>query len=191
MSVKIITQPASEPVTLAEAKLHLRVDTNDEDTLISAFITAAREVCEHRTGRSLMTQTREVVLDDFPEYDSIELQFPPVQSITSVKYISQLGVEVTLNATQYALDNESDFTGHWVTPASGVSFPLTDDVANAVRVRYVAGYADAASVPSGIKSWILLAVGHLYERCNTGGEVNDIPSAFFSSLLDPYRIWSV
>lgn len=68
---KLIAAPGAEPVTLAEAKLHARVETAADDTLISAMISAAREEAEHILGRALITQTWEMVLPAFA--DNMEL----------------------------------------------------------------------------------------------------------------------
>lgn len=183
MSIRLITPPANEPVTLAEAKLHLRVDDNVQDTLISTLIMTAREVCEHRLNRAIMTQTWELVLDTFPDTD-IKFAKLPVQEITSVKYIYN-GTEVTMPSTDYELDNTADqeqyllSTGNW---------PDVDAVANAVSIIFVCGFEE---VPASIKSWILLAVGYMFERCNSGQEVTNLPHDFFAGLLDRYKVWSL
>lgn len=190
MTTRLITPPASEPVSLAEAKLHLRVDHSAEDTLIQGLVTAAREQCEHILGRSIMQQTWEVVLDTFPADGDIELFNPPIISITSIKYIdANTGTEVTLASNQYALDKDNE--PGWVIPAIGVAWPETADAANAVRVRYQAGYADAASVPSAIKSWILLAIGVWYKNREAMIENTSmsLPRDFYDGLLDRYRIY--
>src|SRR5690348_16556758 len=105
MSLRLIADPATEPVSLAEAKAHLRVTASDEDALISALIIAAREAAEHELGRALITQTWEKTLDLFP--DAIELTNPPVQSVASVQYLDIDGVEQTLSSVSYTLDNAS------------------------------------------------------------------------------------
>lgn len=190
MTTRLITGPAIEPVTLADAKLHLHVDDSGEDALIQALIASARGQCEHILGRSIMPQTWELVLDSFPADSDIELLNPTIIGITSIKYIdANTGTEVTLAANQYALDKDNE--PGWVMPVAGVTWPATADVANAVRVRYQAGYADAASVPEGIKSWIKLAVGVWYKNREAGVEaaITTLPHDFFSGLLDRYRIW--
>jgi uncharacterized phiE125 gp8 family phage protein len=190
MTTRLITAPTSEPITLAEAKLHCRVDGNDEDTLISALITAAREQCEHILGRSLMPQTWETVLDDFPLDNDIELINPNIISIVSIKYIdASTANETTLAINQYVLDKDNE--PGWVMPASGVSWPATLPVANAVRVRYEAGYADAADVPQAIKAWLFLAVGNAYKQREAMVEnsLAKLPHDFYAGLLDRYRIW--
>jgi len=190
MTTRLITAPTTEPVTLAEAKLHLRVDVSAEDTLITAFITAAREQCEHILGRSIMPQTWENVLDSFPLYEDIELLHPNILSVTSIKYIDALTAnETTLAANQYVLDKDS--MPGWVMPASGVTWPDTLSVANSVRVVYQAGYADAASVPASIKHWILLVIGTWYKNREglTENSSAKLPHNFYMALLDRYRIW--
>lgn len=184
MTTRLITAPTTEPVTLAEAKLDLRIDTADEDTLISSLITAAREQCEHILGRSIMTQTWEKVLDSFPsDNGAIELLYPQIASITSIKYIdANTANETILVNIQYSLDKDSE--PGWVMPAYGILWPDTLGVANAVRIRFVAGYADAASVPASIKNWILLAVRHMHDNC-----CSDVPNDFMGGMLDRYRIW--
>lgn len=190
MTTRLITAPASEPITLAEAKLQCKEDYAENDARIQLYISAAREQCEHILGRSVMPQTWELVLDSFPVNNDIQLQYPTIISITSIKYIDVLtNLEVTLASNQYALDKDSE--PGWVMPASGVTWPATADVANAVRVRYQAGYADAASVPTAIKAWTLLAVDYLYNQYKEGNETTSIPRDFMGGVLDRYRIWNL
>lgn len=94
MTSRLITAPAVEPVTVAEARAHLYVGHSDDDAIIGAFIAAAREDCEHRTQRALVTQTWERTLDGFPA--AISLPMAPLASVTSVKYIDGDGNEQTL-----------------------------------------------------------------------------------------------
>jgi len=188
MSIKLITAPANEPLTLAEVKAHLRVDDAASDALITALIVSAREMAEHQVGRSLMQQTLELTLDQFP--DAFILQRPPVISITSVKYLDADGIQQTLAAESYVLDNSSDSTAAYLICAYATSWPTTRSEANAVRVRYLAGYANAAAVPQGIKQWMLLQIGHWFatrESTNVGNIVNEMP--FLGGLLDRYRIY--
>lgn len=191
MTTRLITAPSIEPVSLAEAKLQCRVDDATDDALITSLITAAREQCEHILQRSLITQTWEKVLDSFPDDNDIELLNPSIIAITTVKYIDATSAnETTLASNQYSLDKDSE--PGWVMPATGVTWPETLDVANAVRVRYTAGYGAAASdVPQGIKNWILLAVKEIYDGCGDGKEYGTLSNDFCSGMLDRYRVWSI
>src|SRR3974377_2319928 len=66
MRLDLITPPAVEPVTLAEAKQHARVEYPDDDALITGMIVAARRMAETRLRSALITQTWNLYLDSFP-----------------------------------------------------------------------------------------------------------------------------
>jgi uncharacterized phiE125 gp8 family phage protein len=189
MALKLITAPTEEPVTLTQVKLHCRVDGSDEDALLNLAIVAARRAAEGRTSRALVTQTWELALDAFPAAE-IDLPMPPVQSITSVKYLDTSGVEQTIDAANYALDTYG--MRPWLVPAYGYAWPASLASANAVKIRFVAGYGAAAAVPDDIKAWMLLAIGTLYANRETiaTGQVAELPGGFWQSLLDPYRVFT-
>lgn len=191
MTLKLITGPATEPVTLAEAKAQMRVDASDEDDLISALITVAREEAEHRTERALITQTWERVIDAFPEVE-IVLGKAPVQSITSITYTNTDGVETVIDGADYVLDNIQ--LPNFVAPADGVSWPATMDTMNAVKVRFSAGYGAASDVPMAIRQWMLLRIGTLYkfrESVIAGMPVAEMPGRFWDRLLDAYDLHGI
>lgn len=185
MGLKVITAPTVEPVTLADAKLHLRVDVSEEDTLITSLISAAREECEHLLERAIAEQTLEVSLDEFPD-DGIKLPRPPIKSITSVTYVDPDGVTQTMASGDYYLDDAQEPS--WLLPAYGGAWPSTREEANAVKVRYVAGYTDC---PDVIRAWILLRVGTLFYSREADSDKPVQPSPFVDRLLDRYRIWGV
>lgn len=184
MSVKLITPP-TEPVTLAEARLQCRVTEVAEDSLITNLITTARQYCEHYTQRAIGVQTLELALDEFPD-GAIDLPMSPAVSITSIKYIDAAGVEQTLASAAYVLDDYS-YTS-WVLRAYGSEWPETQAVANAVKVRYVAG---SATVPGPVRSAMLLMIGHLFvhrESTNVGNVTSELPLGV-KALLDTNRAW--
>ncbi len=188
MATNRTVQPAFEPVTLAEAKLHLRVDHSEEDALITAIISSAREEADHLTGRSICLSTWKLTLDTFP--DVIELMTPPIASVTSVKYYDADGVQQTLSSAAYTVDMESH-PGR-IVPAYGYSWPTIQDRINAVEVIYTAGWANADAVPPAIVSWILVKIGTLYANremvvTGTAAMANEIP--FINSLLNPWIVW--
>lgn len=153
--------PASEPVTLAEAKAHCRVDTDTENTLITALITAARETAEAETGRQLISATWTLKLDEFPEDDGcIELRHPPLSSVTSIVYLDADGASQTLSASAYQVDTAGTFGR--IVLAPGETWPTTEaDRINAVTITFVAGYT---TVPETLKLAIKLMVGHWFEN---------------------------
>jgi uncharacterized phiE125 gp8 family phage protein len=205
VALKLITAPTVEPVALDEAKAHLRIDIDDDDLLITAMIAAARQYCENKARRSLLTQTWELTIDSFPgpslmgvpfgtPYSlpghAILLERGPVQSITSIKYTDMASTEQTMPSTDYV----SDLSGEpaRITPIFGRIWPINLPQIGSVRVRFVAGYGDTAdTVPQAIRSWILLRLGALYENreevaVGTRIVVAELP--FLDGLLDPYIV---
>jgi uncharacterized phiE125 gp8 family phage protein len=185
---KVITAVATEPITLLEAKNHVRVDDDADDNYITLLITAAREYCEGYTGRALATQTLEEQLDAFPCADYIELPRPPLQSVTSVKYTDSGGTETTMTVTtQYVVDADST-VGRIVLPY-GVTWPTaTLSTVNPIKIRYTAGYYASNLIPKSIKQAMLLLIGHWYKNREAVGEAGG-PIAFaVQSLLSMYRV---
>lgn len=187
MSLRLITAPTTYPITLEEAKLHCRIDTAADDALVTALIAAATDVCEQKIGRAIMPQTWEVTLDAFPDY--IQLTRVPVTSITSLKYYDLDGVQQTLSGAAYSLAQD-DFGFARVDPVYGTTWPTAQDRLDTVAVRYLAGYANAAAVPEGIKQWIKLMVSTMYENRETEAQYATHTLAFADGLLDRYKVWS-
>jgi uncharacterized phiE125 gp8 family phage protein len=184
--LRLTTPPVSEPVTLAEAKAHLRLETTADDATVVADILAARQHVEQVCWRGLVTQTWEAVLDAFPG-DVIELPQGHLVSIASVKYIDTAGAEQTLATTEYEADTSS-VPGN-LRLAYDKSWPDTRTQWNAVVVRYVVGWP-VADVPQPIKSAILLLVSQLYEHRTPevlGAIVSKVNFAV-NALLAPYRL---
>ena len=189
MALKLITAATVPVVTLAEAKLHLRVDITDDDLLIQSLVEAATELVEQATGRALMPQTWELTLDAFP--DRFEITRVPAVSVTSIKYVDTAGVTQTLSAPLYVLDNTDDYGCAYVNPVYAGVWPNTRQQSNAVALRYVAGWPDAASVPDGIKAWIKLQIGAMYENRSAEGAVQTHALGFTDRLLDRYTVWKL
>ena len=182
MTVVKVTDAATEPVTLAEAKAHCRVDATDDDTLITALIVAARNAAEHELQRTCITTVYKLTLDEFP--DVIDLPLPTIQSVASVKYYNDAGTLTTLDPSLYWVDLPAAV----ILPAS--DWPTTQLRPAAVEVSYTAGWANAAAVPETVKQWIKLFVGSLYDnrasQANAKDATTELP--FVGSLLDPYRV---
>jgi uncharacterized phiE125 gp8 family phage protein len=165
MGLKLISPPAVEPVSLAEAKVHLRLDSDADDAYVSALIATARERVELFLRRALITQTFDCTLDGFPaNRRSIDLPRPPLQSVESVKYIDTAGNQQTLPPETYVVDAASNEMGR-VALAWNQFWPITRWSINSVVIRFVAGYGDnAAEVPQAIRHGILIEISNLYEN---------------------------
>jgi phage conserved hypothetical protein, phiE125 gp8 family len=159
----LTTPPAAEPVSLPEAKAHLRVDAADDDSLITALITAAREYCEAFQNRAYVTQAWQLWLDAWPEGSEIRIPRPPLQAVNGVKYYGADNTEYVLPPADYFVDTRSE-PGRIVL-AYGKSWPsVTLRPANAVCVEFVAGYGGADKMPQRVKQAMYLLIGHWYEH---------------------------
>lgn len=178
-----LTAPSVEPVTVAEVKLHSRIGIDTDDSLISIYITAARQQAEQLTGRSLAPRTMIRYYDEFP--DSIELPKGPITSVDWLKYISTAGALTTMSAAAYSLDSTQ--LSNWIVPAYSYTWPATLTTTNAVSIQYQAGYS-AATIPASIKAWILLKVGTMYENREADAEKAVIANPFADALLARYVV---
>lgn len=180
MSLRLITAPTVEPVSVETAKLFLRVDDTSDDALITSLIKAAREKGEELSRRAFITQTWEMTMDEWPHELEMDLLRPPLQSVTSVKYIDLDDVEHTVDSSTYYAVTKRE-PGELVFK-SLESTSLRRE--GAITVRYVAGYGDAAShVPERIKSAILSLVAYWYENRESQSVPNDIKHAFVSQRV--------
>ena len=206
MPLQLITPPAEEPVSLAEARHHLRVDFPDDDALIVAVISAARQHAEMLTRRQFVTARWKLVLDRFPGQGGMEdvagepfflpgnailLPKSPLQTVIGIEYLDTGNVLQTLPESEYTVDAACEPAR--ITPVAGATWPITLPQIAAVSVLFDAGYGTAAEVPEGIKAWIKLRVGSLYEHREdfaliTRGRIEALP--FVDGLLDPYRVIS-
>jgi uncharacterized phiE125 gp8 family phage protein len=185
------TPPAVEPVSVSEAKAHLRVDISDDDSYISTLITAAREWCEQYLDRTLINTQWTMRLDSFP-YE-IELPRPPIATsgtTTAVSLTYTLGDDstATLSTTAYRVDRSS--TPGVVRQLRAGTWPANLDDYNAVAVTWWAGYgASGTSVPAAIRHAILMLVGHWYESRSSvlTGSISKEIEFGVKSLLDSQR----
>lgn len=177
--------PATTPVTLAEAKAHLRVPGGNEDTLIAALIDAAVSHLDGWygiLGRCIVTQTWRQDMADFPT--DFRLPFPNVQSVV-IAYSDTANADQTYSSANYHLVNAPG-AGQILLDATA-SWPSVYDKPNAVRVTMVCGFT---TVPSALKHAILLHVGAMYENRASATEVALMPFAY-DALVRPFRVVGV
>lgn len=196
-TVTVITPPASLAVSLTDMKAYLVVEGTGDDALLTAFITAATEAAKQYLRRSITTETLELTMDGFTEFNDenlvalgpgvhtgsypyllgggseIDLAFPPVQSVTSVKTYSRANTESTFDSANYQLDG----AGGRIFLNEGVTWPENLRDRAAVKVRYIAGYT---SVPAPILQGIKQHVAAMYE-CREACEMPSVSKAVMSS----------
>lgn len=187
MPYSITTDPTCEPVSTTEAKEFLRYDSDAANATIDQLVKAARRLVEQWEWRALITQTITLKLDAFPSDpdDVIHLPRPPLQSVTSIKYVDSDGVTQTIDSANYDVDTTSE-PGR-VKPSYGNVWPTPRVQNNAVEVIYVAGYGDdGKSVPEDTRLAIRMLVAHFWRNREAVSEYNlkEVPLGM-EALLRP------
>lgn len=189
MGLQLVTPPTQEPLSLNEAKAHLRVTEPDDDGLITGYILAARGWAEGHIRSGIMTQTWDYTLDyEWPLVERngycgyrIELPLRPVQSVTYVHYVDENGTTQTLSSTLYTVHIKGPVA--YIEKAYDASWPSVRWVPDAITVRFVCGYANQL-VPDEIRTAIMLKVEALYDRCDEKSCVQSTAEM----LLDPFVV---
>jgi uncharacterized phiE125 gp8 family phage protein len=179
---RVLSPPASEPVSLAQAKNHLKVDNQEDDALIASIVSAARQYVEQHCNTAIITQT---IAEQFPHFISrgMALSVAPVIEVSAIQYTDDARNENILPTSVYGVNI---FTKPGaVFLRYGQTFPTTIPEPDAVTVTYTAGYGDSSGdVPEPIRQAILLMVGDMYQ--NRENMVKRLPT-MAEYLLAPYR----
>jgi uncharacterized phiE125 gp8 family phage protein len=186
MSLQLVTPPSLEPVTLAEAKVHLKVDTAGDDALIATLITAARARAEWHTGRAFVTQSWILWLDCWPEGGIVDVPLPPLQSVSAVTAYARDGTPSTIDSSLTVVDTAS---APGRIAFAGFAPPMELRTLNAIAVAFTAGYGGAQSdVPAPVREAILEIAAGLYVDRGDGPEEVSLAA---QALLAPYRIFKL
>lgn len=187
MSLLMTAAPTVEPITLAEAKLHCRIDGTSEDAYISSLVVTSRLQIESALGLAMITQSWRLTLDTWPRRRIIELPMRPVQSIEQVAIVHSNGDVTPQLASTYRLDGQANPARIALTT---IAPPAPEVSAAGILIDFTAGFGPAAAdVPEPIRHATLLLVAHWYE-CReptpAGTTPPRIPSTI-DTLLSPYR----
>lgn len=190
---EIVAMPNGLPVSLAEAKRHLREDEADNDDVIGAAIAAAVGHLDGYggiLGRALMTQTWREFRPCWPGSRCVPLALAPVSAIASITCRDSAGGVVTLTPeTHYRLLSGRSAQPFVYLPA-GVSLPSAASEPDAIKIDYVAGYGDAKALPPDLRSALLMMVGDIYRFRESAavGSIAAVPvSTTVDRLISPYR----
>lgn len=187
MALTLMSGPAEEPVTVSEAKAHLRLDGSTEDILIASLIVTSRLHVEAALGLALITQGWRLTLDRWPEAGEVRFPLRPIQSVSSVTVLDDNGTPAVVPSQDYLLDGQA--LRPRLVPRDG-KWPAPGPRANGIEIQLSAGIGDEADdIPQPIRHAILLLVAHWYEHrdpLEIGSAAAAIPAAV-SDLLRPYR----
>ena len=188
MALVMTAAPSVEPISLAEAKAHLRIDGNDEDALLTSLIAAARMFVERTLSLSLVTESWSLFLDGWPRSGTIVLPIQPVQAVTAVRVYDPGNTPTEVNSETYSVDVLSE-PARLVLSAGAVQLSPAR-LLNAFEVAFTAGYGDEASdVPAPIRHALKLLVAHWFEHREPVvlGTAPQVVPATVAGLLLPYR----
>ena len=163
--INVTVEPSTEPLTTAEAKLHLGLDASvtDFDARIVQLIAAARRRFESYTNRRLITQTLAIYLDNWPRGKTIEFPVAPISAVATVKYYDADDVQQTLSSANYVTDFISE-PGRLVL-IDGETWPdLKTGRPNRIEITVTAGYGAASDVPEGILTAMLMMIEKGFDR---------------------------
>ena len=204
MTIEVLTQPAYEPVSLAQAREWLRLESDDtaNTAVLQLLIRAMREDAENLTHRAFVSRQLRLNLETWPTchtYGSrIELPFPPLITVDSFKYVDTDGTLQTLAASQYSVHDEAEPA--FIIPAYQVTWPTIRQVPDAIQITFTAGYAvgsppdEAAAqenVPKILKLWMQTKLATLFENREqiiSGTIVAKLPRDYTDGLLDSITV---
>ena len=189
MALICLEPPVVEPVTLAEAKLHCRIDIDDDDVLVAGLISTAREHLEQisRPQVAMTSQRWLYVSDTWPASDTIELRPYPLLTVDEVRYTDDAGVERIIASSAYQVDTHSQpgrlhMIDGW---PSATLRPL-----NGLEIELTAGYGvDVLSPPLQLRQAVLLLVGHWYENRETVIVTGAMPKELPFAVNALFRHW--
>jgi len=186
-----VTETGTEPLSIHDAKRHLREDGDEEDILLQSMIQAARRSVEDATNRAIIQQTRVLRMSEFPtnDLDYIELPGGNVSAVSSVSYQdnedaaqSFTGFETDLNTRSGAARIHCDFNQQWPSAVREQGLP--------VSITYTAGYASATDVPPNLMQAMHMAAAAMFENREVYGADQMAENPFFKMLTLQSRVWT-
>ena len=191
MSAILLTPPAIEPVTLADAKHFLRIEHDDDEDVIEALIAAARTHVEARTRRALINQTWRLTRDVWPAAGLLPILPVPLREVAAVGIYRDDGMLQMLDVDIFHIDTVSEPA---ILAFERGALPAPGRISGGIEIDIVVGYGDATEdVPAPLRQAVRLLVAHWYENRRlvaASGEVASMPVSV-SSLIAPFRVLSL
>ena len=161
IALRRTTEPVNQPVTLSDVKMAGRISTSAHDTMLVGLILSAVDVVENHTHRAIITQTWKKTVSDY-SINNRKLPRPPLQSVTSVKYMDMTATQQTVSSSIYQIDTASE-PGSFSRLPGQIWPQIAPGYTNPIEITFVAGYGDdATAVPAMLKQAIIALVAHWY-----------------------------
>lgn len=185
-----VTAPAASPISLAEAKAQMKVESSDDDTIIQRLIDAAVAFVDVQgaLGKAMITQTWGQWLS--PNPSTVYLSLGPVQSVSAIKYYDVDGVLQTATLNDFNVFGTPNRIS--VSPKSGKAWPVTQTRDDAIKIEYVIGYGStSSSVPETVRHALMMLVAHWYDMRETSTEkqMYDLPFGFTDMIGIERNTW--
>jgi uncharacterized phiE125 gp8 family phage protein len=186
MPLILTSGPSVEPVTLAEAKAHCRIDHDAEDMLVSSLILAARLHIEHNLDLALVSQGWSLYLDAWPGGVHVELPLAPLIGVQSIRTHDADGDAFIVDPGDYSIDAASRCPR--IALSSGASRPVPGRALNGIEIAFTAGFGAAADdVPMPIRQALKMLVAHWYEAREPAEQHAESVPGTVAGLIAPYR----
>jgi uncharacterized phiE125 gp8 family phage protein len=191
MSSILLTPPAVEPVTLAEAKAYLRVEHDDDDDVIAALVAGARMHVEAQTRRALITQTWRLARDIWPPDGRLAVVPVPLNAVAAARIYDEDGAPQAIDTQAFTIDKGA---APAIVAFAPWSLPGPGRAVAGIELDVEVGYGDAGTdVPQALRQAIKLLVAHWYENRGliaVGHTVAVLPASV-AALIAPYRVLSL
>ncbi len=187
MTSYLVAGPVDEPISLVQAKAHLRIEDDAEDGLIESLIAAARTHLEAITGRALLRQTWRVVLDAWPKDKIVQLPVSPVIEIDAIRIFDDAGQAHHLSAAGFMFDGKS-MPAWLIVPDMIAGFPLRRKMA--IEIDFIAGFGDEShDLPNDLVQALLTLVAYWYENRDAVivSGAGAVAPAGFDRLVSAYK----
>ena len=155
----LVTPPALEPVTIADARAFLRISTDSEDDVLRRIIKTARELVEAETGLALVDQTWRLRVDRWPRSGRLAIFKYPVKAVTAVVAYRPDGSAIGMEPEEFMLQH-----GRRPQRVYMAQYPDAQTFCG-LEVDFIAGFGETGvEVPDALKQAILTLTAHLYEN---------------------------
>jgi uncharacterized phiE125 gp8 family phage protein len=186
MSALLLTPPASEPLTLVEAKAFLRVEHGDDDDVITALIAAARQHVEAMTRRALLLQTWRFTLDAWPPSECFAPRIGPLTMLAAARIYDTGGDTHAIDTEQFVIDRGAN-----VIVAPCLAIPVPGRAKAGLELDVICGFGAAAEhVPGDLRQALRMLIAQWYDNRVATGEGAMAPAGM-RALIAPYRMLSL